>query len=122
MVHLLWPVEGDGLMGPGVVVFNPVVFCPLGQGGGVVDLVNKEAFVFQGAESTFTRSVLTGCLVADVHMLQLRMLHNKTFEPERAKRATVIGYQSQGRQDFTSLLIHRAVVGQWATEKALVVG
>src|SRR5699024_1928287 len=107
MVHLFWPVEGDGLMGPGVVVFNPVVFCPLGQGGGVVDLVNKEAFVFQGAESTIARFALCVCLVAYVHMLHLLMLPNKTFAPERAKRATVIGYQSQGRPDFTSLLIHR---------------
>jgi hypothetical protein len=52
-VHLLGPVPGDGLVRADLVVLDPVLFGVLGEHDGVVDLVDVEPLVLQGAEATF---------------------------------------------------------------------
>ncbi len=52
-MHLLGPVPGDGLVRPDLVVLEPVLLGVLGQHDGVVDLVDEQPFVLQGAEPAF---------------------------------------------------------------------
>jgi hypothetical protein len=52
-VHLLGSVPGDGFVGSGLVVLDPVVLRALSEDDGVGDLVEEEALVLQCAEAAF---------------------------------------------------------------------
>ncbi len=49
-MHLLGQVPGDGLVRSDVVVLDPVGLGSVVEGDGVVDLVELQALVLQGAE------------------------------------------------------------------------
>lgn len=52
-VDLYRPVPGDGLGRADVVVVGAVGFHVLDQGQSVVDLLQEQSLIFQGAESAF---------------------------------------------------------------------
>ena len=53
LVHLLGPVPGDGLVRPDLVVLEAVFLGVFGEHDGVVDLVEEQPLVLQGAEPPF---------------------------------------------------------------------
>ena len=52
-VHLLGPVPGDGLVRSDLVVLDPVFLGVFSEHDGVVDLVDEQPLVLQGAEAAF---------------------------------------------------------------------
>ncbi|MDQ3615735.1 MAG: hypothetical protein M3393_03755 [Actinomycetota bacterium] len=52
-VQIQWPVEGDGLVRPDLVVLEPVLRGVFGEHDGVIDLVDEQALVLEGVEAAF---------------------------------------------------------------------
>lgn len=91
-----------------MAVLEAVVLCALGEGDGVVDLVEVQPFVVPCAEAALAGAVLAGCLDPRAHVAQLRVHLDERLEVEAAERAAVIGHDRDRGQELPSVRIDAA--------------